>query len=60
MFILFIKKINIYNIVLQLIGTTPLSKLNKSIEELEGTFYTKVEAFNLGYSSKDSIVLHII
>jgi cystathionine beta-synthase len=54
------KKINAYNNVLELIGNTPLIKLNKVTEELEGAFYAKVEAFNPGHSSKDRIALHII
>ncbi|RTY81153.1 cysteine synthase family protein [Flavobacterium sp. LS1P28] len=54
------KKVNAYNNVLELIGNTPLVKLNKVTEELEGAFYAKVEAFNPGHSSKDRIALHII
>ena len=54
------KEINAYNNVLELIGDTPLIKLNKVTEELEGNFYAKVEAFNPGHSSKDRIALYII
>ena len=53
-------EINAYNNVLELIGDTPLIKLNKVTEELEGNFYAKVEAFNPGHSSKDRIALYII
>jgi cystathionine beta-synthase len=54
------KEINAYNNVLELIGDTPLIKLNKVTENLEGNFYAKVEAFNPGHSSKDRIALYII
>ncbi|MGO4905143.1 PLP-dependent cysteine synthase family protein [Flavobacterium sp. W20_MBD1_R3] len=54
------RKINAYNNVLELIGNTPLIKLNKVTEGIEGSFYAKVEAFNPGHSSKDRIALHII
>ena len=54
------KEINAYNNVLELIGDTPLIKLNKVTEELRGNFYAKVESFNPGHSSKDRIALYII
>ncbi|MFB9107680.1 PLP-dependent cysteine synthase family protein [Flavobacterium gyeonganense] len=54
------EEINAYNNVLELIGNTPLIKLNKVTEGLEGNFYAKVEAFNPGHSSKDRIALYII
>jgi cystathionine beta-synthase len=54
------EEINAYNNVLELIGNTPLIKLNKITEGLEGNFYAKVEAFNPGHSSKDRIALYII
>jgi cystathionine beta-synthase len=54
------EEINAYNNVLELIGNTPLIKLNKVTEELEGNFYAKVESFNPGHSSKDRIALYII
>ncbi|PAM95292.1 cystathionine beta-synthase [Flavobacterium sp. IR1] len=54
------EEINAYNNVLELIGNTPLIKLNKITAELEGNFYAKVEAFNPGHSSKDRIALYII
>ena len=53
-------EINAYNNVLELIGNTPLIKLNKVTEELRGNFYAKVESFNPGHSSKDRIALYII
>ena len=54
------KDLNVYDNVLQLVGNTPLIKLNKITEGFKGQFYAKVEAFNPGHSSKDRIALHII
>ena len=53
-------KINAYNNLLELVGNTPLIKLNKIAANLEGNFYAKVEGFNPGHSSKDRIALYII
>lgn len=54
------KEIKAYNNVLELIGNTPLIKLNKITANLLGNFYAKVEAFNPGHSTKDRIALYII
>jgi len=54
------KNKNVFDNVLQLIGSTPLIKLNKMTADFDGDFYAKVEAFNPGHSSKDRIALHII
>lgn len=54
------KEIKAYNNILELIGNTPLIKLNKVTQNLEGNFYAKVEAFNPGHSTKDRIALYII
>ncbi len=51
---------NVFDNVLQLIGNTPLIKLNRMTANFDGDFYAKVEAFNPGHSSKDRIALHII
>tara|TARA_R110002049_G_scaffold31092_3_gene105801 strand:- start:5733 stop:6770 length:1038 start_codon:yes stop_codon:yes gene_type:complete len=51
---------NVFDNVLQLIGNTPLIKLNRMTVDFDGDFYAKVEAFNPGHSSKDRIALHII
>ena len=51
---------NVFDNVLQLVGNTPLIKLNKITAHIPGDFYAKVEAFNPGHSSKDRIALHII
>ena len=47
-------KINAHNNILELIGNTPLVKLNRIADSLTGNFYAKVEAFNPGHSSKDA------
>src|SRR6056297_4165732 len=52
--------LQVYDNVLQLIGNTPLIKLNKITQKFKGEFYAKVEAFNPGHSAKDRIALHII
>lgn len=54
------EEIKAYDNVLELIGNTPLIKINKVTEGLEGNFYAKVEAFNPGHSTKDRIALYII
>ncbi|WP_396212461.1 PLP-dependent cysteine synthase family protein [Flavobacterium sp.] len=53
-------QIKAYNSVLDLIGNTPLIKINKITNNLIGNFYAKVEAFNPGHSTKDRIALYII
>jgi cystathionine beta-synthase len=53
-------KVKAHNNVLELIGKTPLVKLNKIVEDVPGNYYAKVEAFNPGHSNKDRIALHII
>jgi cystathionine beta-synthase len=54
------EEIKAYGTVLELIGNTPLIKLNNITEHLKGNFFAKVEAFNPGHSSKDRIALYII
>ena len=46
--------------VLELIGNTPMIRLNKITSDIDGEFYTKFEGFNPGHSTKDRIALHII
>lgn len=50
----------VFDNVLDLIGNTPLIKLNTITETLKGNYFAKVEAFNPGHSSKDRIALYII
>ncbi|WP_340063060.1 cysteine synthase family protein [Ascidiimonas aurantiaca] len=54
------ENIKAYNNVLELIGNTPLIKLNNITAQLKGHFYAKVEAFNPGHSTKDRIALYIL
>ncbi len=54
------KNTGISNNILDLIGNTPLIKLNKITKDLPGKFYAKYEGFNPGHSMKDRIALHII
>lgn len=49
-----------YNNVLELIGDSPLVKLNKIGEGIPGEVYAKLESYNPGHSTKDRIALHII
>ncbi len=51
---------NVFDNVLDLIGNTPLIKLNKLTSSFKGEYLAKVEAFNPGHSSKDRIALYII
>ncbi|TLP79721.1 PLP-dependent cysteine synthase family protein [Maribacter sp. ACAM166] len=53
-------EIRAYNNILELVGNTPLVKLNRITKGLTGNFYAKVESFNPGHSSKDRIAIHII
>lgn len=50
----------IYNNVIELIGNTPIVKLNKIAGNLEAQLYAKVEMFNPAGSAKDRIALAII
>ncbi len=54
------KDIKAYNNILELIGNTPLVKLNRIVEDIPGDFYAKIESFNPGQSTKDRIALYII
>jgi cystathionine beta-synthase len=50
----------VFDNVLDLIGKTPLIKLNKLASDFKGEYLAKVEAFNPGHSTKDRIALYII
>ncbi len=54
------KNTGISDNILDLIGNTPLIKLNKITKNLTGNFYVKYEGFNPGHSMKDRIAIHII
>ena len=49
-----------YSDILELIGNTPLIKLNKIANDFKGNYFTKFEAFNPGHSNKDRIALYIL
>lgn len=53
-------KKQVFDNVLELVGNTPLIKLNRMVSNFKGNFYAKVEAFNPGHSSKDRTALYII
>ncbi|NLP57928.1 PLP-dependent cysteine synthase family protein [Lutibacter sp. B1] len=55
-----IQNTGITNNILELIGNTPLIKLNKITKDSPGNFYVKYEGFNPGHSMKDRIAIHII
>ena len=50
----------IYKSILQLIGNTPIVKLNKIGSELDCNLYVKCEFFNAGGSVKDRIGKNMI
>ncbi len=50
----------ISNNILELVGETPIVKLQNITKNFTGNFYAKLEAFNPGQSSKDRIALHIV
>ncbi len=54
------KNKGISNNILELIGETPLIRLNTITKDLPGNYYAKYEGFNPGHSMKDRIALHII
>ncbi len=53
-------KIKACDSILDLIGNTPLIRLNRIAAPLSGEFYAKVEAFNPGHSAKDRVAMYII
>ncbi|NJB35501.1 PLP-dependent cysteine synthase family protein [Croceivirga sp. JEA036] len=53
-------QIKAYDSILDLVGNTPLIRLQKLTADMAGEFFAKVEAFNPGHSAKDRIAAHII
>lgn len=51
---------NVYDSILQLIGNTPLVRLNEVTKNIPAIVYAKLESYNPGHSTKDRIALHII
>jgi cystathionine beta-synthase len=49
-----------YNSIIETIGNTPLVKLNKVNEGIDGTILVKVEYFNPGHSIKDRMALKMV
>ena len=54
------QSIKAHNSILDLIGNTPLVKLNHITKTMDGEFFAKMESFNPGHSAKDRIAVHII
>jgi len=54
------QEIKAYNNILELVGNTPLIRLNQITSNFKGNYFAKVEAFNPGHSTKDRIALYII
>ena len=54
------KNKNVVNNLLELVGNTPMVKINKLTRNFSGTFLAKLESANPGHSSKDRIALHIV
>ncbi|MBI5181429.1 MAG: cysteine synthase A [Nitrospirae bacterium] len=50
----------LYNNVVELIGNTPLVKINRILEENSAEIYVKLESFNPAGSVKDRIALNMI
>ena len=50
----------IFDNVLELVGNTPLVRLNVVTSGFPGNYIAKLDSFNPGHSSKDRIALHII
>lgn len=51
---------NVHNSILELVGNTPLIRLNTVTKDFPGSYFSKFEAFNPGHSNKDRIAIHII
>ena len=54
------KNKNVFNNLLELVGNTPMVKIDKLTKDFLGTFLAKLESANPGHSSKDRIALHIV
>lgn len=54
------RHLSIHQNILELIGETPMIKLNKITSDLDGEFIVKFEGYNPGHSTKDRIALYII
>ena len=54
------KNKNVVNNLLELVGNTPLVKIDNLTRNFKGTILAKLESANPGHSSKDRIALHIV
>ena len=52
--------LNVHSSLLDLIGHTPLLQLHKITKGLEGNYFAKLEAFNVGHSAKDRVAKYIV
>lgn len=52
--------LNVHNSILDLIGKTPLIRLNKVVSDFPGSYWAKMESFNPGHSAKDRIAVFIL
>tara|TARA_Y100000991_G_scaffold3415_1_gene2850 strand:+ start:946 stop:1974 length:1029 start_codon:yes stop_codon:yes gene_type:complete len=54
------KNKNVVNNLLELVGNTPMVKIDNLTRDFNGTILAKLESANPGHSSKDRIALHIV
>ena len=54
------KNKNVVNNLLELVGNTPMVKIDNLTRGYKGTILAKLESANPGHSSKDRIALHIV
>ena len=54
------KNKNVFNNLLELVGNTPMVKIDNLTRDFKGTILAKLESANPGHSSKDRIALHIV
>ena len=54
------KNKNVVNNLLELVGNTPMVKIDNLTRNFKGTILAKLESANPGHSSKDRIALHIV
>ena len=50
------KSKNVFNNLLELVGNTPMVKIDKLTKSFPGTYLAKLEASNPGHSSKDRLI----
>src|SRR5687768_15837070 len=55
-----IKNMKVYNNILEVIGNTPLVKINRITKDIPGTVLAKMEMMNPGNSVKDRIGIKMI